>query len=71
MPLQVVLITGSGSSFGLLTAETLASAGYTVYGGLHHVHKLGKTGANAGEPIRGIESDITKTSRLALLGPKS
>lgn len=54
----VVLITGAGSGFGLLAAETLAAAGHTVYGGLHTMRPDAATTTQK-NTVRNIVLDIT------------
>lgn len=64
---KVIVITGAGSGFGALSARRLASAGYTVYGGIRET-----TGRNAdrvddakdyanqnGVDLRTVELDIS------------
>lgn len=64
---SIVLITGAGSGFGLLTAKTLAVAGHTVYASMRDI--VGRNAQAASEitawakennaDLRPIELDIT------------
>ena len=58
-----VLITGSGSGFGLLTAKTLANAGYVVYGGL--LHPRSSEDRDDTTHIRDVILDITDNDSIA------
>ena len=58
----VVLITGAGSGFGLLTAQTLAKAGLVVYGGLHGAHQSAGDAPATG--IREVILDITSKESI-------
>ncbi|MEI7969775.1 MAG: SDR family oxidoreductase [Betaproteobacteria bacterium] len=58
-----VLITGSNSGFGRLTAETLARAGHTVYATMRGVNGKNAAGAaelrGLGPNVRVVELDVT------------
>lgn len=64
---QVIIITGAGSGFGKLTAETLASLGHVVYAGLRSQRDLDNSNAsghgNAGN-LRHVVLDITNDSSV-------
>ena len=59
----VVLITGAGSGFGLLAAQTLAAAGHIVYGGLHSAH--GQTiDSSPKNAVQSVMLDITDKASI-------
>ena len=69
---QTVLITGSSSGFGYLTAKTLASKGYTVFASMRGVE--GKNAETAGElrhwaaseglALQVVELDVTNEASI-------
>lgn len=63
---QIVLITGAGSGFGLLTALELARAGHTVYASMHDIEghsknyyaSIADVAATEGLDLHPIELDV-------------
>lgn len=64
---QVILITGTSSGIGRLTAETLARAGHSVYASMRDIgtrnHDAAETLAKI--PVRVIELDVTKAESVS------
>lgn len=67
---KVVLITGAGTGFGRLSAETLANHGYTVFAGIREVD--GRNAATAAElkahasgRIHPVELDVTSDASVS------
>jgi len=64
---QVVLITGTSSGIGRLTAETLARSGYSVYASMRDTASRNREAAEAltNIPIRVIDLDVTQTESVS------
>lgn len=69
MSKKIVLVTGSSSGFGRMTAEALGRAGHTVYASMRDV--AGRNGPNAaalsaiaGSDIRPVELDVQSESSV-------
>ncbi|MDP9025714.1 MAG: SDR family oxidoreductase [Candidatus Eremiobacteraeota bacterium] len=62
MKAEVAVVTGAGSGFGRLTAETLAAAGWLVYGTLRDSHAKNAARAAALREcgVRVIDLDVTR-----------
>ena len=59
-----VLISGAGSGFGLLTAQTLSRAGHIVFGGLHSLHGSSEANRDEKNPVRDIVVDIADRNSI-------
>lgn len=65
---KVILITGTSSGFGFLTAVHLASKGHKVYATMRDVHKkdfLMTEAKNAGGALEVFALDVTNTASIA------
>lgn len=67
MEKKIVLITGTSSGFGYLTAKTLAAKGHTVFAGMRDTSGRNQLKANELskiENIRVVELDVTKSDEV-------
>jgi NAD(P)-dependent dehydrogenase (short-subunit alcohol dehydrogenase family) len=64
---QVILITGTSSGFGRLTAETLARGGHCVYASMRDTKSRNREAAEAlsKTPVRVVEMDVTRTESVS------